>query len=90
MTTQAERWAGAGAPWPVVAECYTHADGTTCRQCDGSHEHQWKAWNPEHGHAIDTTTNGVPVRCVDCGARKCDMPACMLRRHHYGDDHALY
>lgn len=79
------------APWPEVPECHWPAvslvaAGHTCRQCDGSHEHEWVAWPDapaaERGH-------GVPVRCRDCGGRKCDMAACRLRRHHRGD-HELY
>lgn len=73
------------AAWPDVWECYWPApslvkQGHTCRQCDGSHDHEWVAGTPDpHG-------GGVPVRCKTCGGRKCDMPSCRLRRHH-SEDH---
>ena len=83
------------APWPLVWECYggwkevphRQSDGTfhaTCRQCDGSHWHEWKPW----GDAPSSFSPGVPVRCVICGGRKCDVPECMGRRHH-ADPHGV-
>lgn len=70
-------------PWPDVQECYWPArglveQGHTCAQCDGSHDHVWVS-GPEVPYG------GVPVRCRICGGRKCDMPACRLRRHHPED-----
>lgn len=79
---------GPPPPWPVVSECHGHTDGQDCPQCDGSHEHRWKAW-PDAPDVIKAGP-GVPVRCITCGGRKCDMPACRLRRHHFGEDHDLY
>lgn len=66
------------APWPVVGECFSKQKPShACPQCDGSHVHVWVAWH----HAPDAAY-GVPVRCRICGGRKCDRPACSLRRHH--------
>lgn len=83
----------AGAPWPIVAECHGHRGGVTCPQCDGTHEHHWKAWKDAptsgSGSAVvgGVSGPGVPVRCTSCGGRKCDIPNCRLRRHHLGEDH---
>lgn len=63
------------AGWPDVPECQGHNGHASCNQCDGSHEHQWKA-------------SGRAVRCRICGGRKCDRPACISRRHHR-DHHIL-
>jgi hypothetical protein len=74
-------------PWPVVGECHSdHLPEHSCRQCDGSHDHDWVAWREPLG---GLTGPGVPVRCRTCGARKCDRPDCLLRRHHRGP-HELY
>lgn len=75
------------APWPVVGECHLHRDGSTCPQCDGSHEHEWVAW-PQAPSWI-ASGGGVPVRCRVCGARKCDNANCTSRRHHR-DPHIGY
>lgn len=64
----------AAQPWPVVGECLGHKRDESCAQCDGSHEHLW-AKGEDHGY-------GAAVRCRCCGARKCDRPDCMSRRHH--------
>jgi hypothetical protein len=76
-------------PWPVVPECYKHTNpDETCPQCDGSHEHVWKAWldapKTGSGSAVvgGTSGPGVPVRCTVCGGRKCDLSNCSGRRHH--------
>jgi len=78
-------------PWPVVGECYGHKlPDDTCRQCDGSHGHQWMAWHeaPQVGRRTSVVGGqsgpGIPVRCTDCGGRKCDAAECMERRHHRG------
>lgn len=76
------------APWPVVPECFSdHRKHHTCPQCDGSHVHDWVAWRDPDPAVLGTSTHGetLPVRCRTCGARKCDRPACLLRRHHRGD-----
>lgn len=96
-TGEAER-VTLGAPWPIVDECHGHKHGLGCAQCDGTHVHVWKAWkdapHPEGAPGVSvvggTSGSGVPVRCVTCGGRKCDTPACRLRRHHFGEDHDLY
>jgi hypothetical protein len=78
------------APWPIVGECYGHPAGGSCTQCDGSHPHRWKAWTgaPRVGAGTvvvgGTSGPGLPVRCVECGTRKCDAPVCAERRHHRG------
>lgn len=86
----------ASAPWPIVGECFSsHRPDHSCPQCDGSHDHQWVAWHdaPQVSRGTSVTGGhsgpGLPVRCTVCGGRKCDMSACMLRRHH-GGDHELY
>ena len=89
-------------PWPIVAECHGRApsrvaQGHSCAQCDGSHDHQWVAWHeaPRTGSDSGSTVvgkssgPGIPVRCKVCGARKCDQPDCRLRRHH-AEDHEAY
>lgn len=69
------------APWPIVGECFSkHRAGHSCPQCDGSHEHVWVTWRWAP-RAIKSGP-GFPVRCRICGGRKCDQPACQLRRHH--------
>lgn len=66
-----------GALWPDVPECYgLHRPGESCRQCDGAHEHRWVEGAPD--------VMGVPVRCLVCGGRKCDVGECWERRHHRG------
>ena len=66
-------------PWPLVSECFSSAQPDhPCRQCDGSHVHQWIA-----GEFADPAA-GIAVRCRICGARKCDRAECILRRHHKG------
>ena len=81
---------GNPAPWPVVGECHGHRDGSTCLQCDGSHDHEWAAWRgaPRVEGLLGTSVvgghsgPGIPVRCRICGGRKCDVPVCVSRRHH--------
>lgn len=69
------------APWPVVDECHSSLrPNHACPQCDGSHVHVWVAWRDAPAQV--TGGAGVPVRCRTCGGRKCDQPACRLRRHH--------
>lgn len=74
-----------GAPWPLVGECHGHRGAAadwraqTCPQCDGSHRHTWVAWKD---YPLGRASGMVPVRCRECGARKCDDPRCVLRRHH--------
>lgn len=85
-----DRATGLEAPWPLVMEC--HVGDDNCPQCDGSHEHEWVEWKQAPKVAgtrqtvvIDKMSGpGVPVRCRVCGGRKCDLPACLLRRHHGG------
>lgn len=86
-------------PWPIVSECHYPApslvkQGHSCPQCDASHDHEWAAWHdaPQadpYGHGTTVTGGssgpGIPVRCVTCGGRKCDLGSCLLRRHHRGD-----
>jgi hypothetical protein len=75
-------------PWPIVSECFntaSHQDGSTCPQCDGSHDHVWVAWKA----APCPPYFGTPVRCRACGARKCDRTQCTGRRHHV-DAHTLF
>lgn len=74
--------------WPIVNECHGHPflkGGTmqSCAQCDGSHQHEWA--EGETVYAGDVTN---AVRCIHCGARKCDRPLCTSRRHHR-DPHIL-
>lgn len=77
-------------PWPVVGECHSdHRPDHSCRQCDGSHDHEWIAWRDPVGPVLGLTGPGLPVRCKTCGARKCDRSDCLLRRHHRGP-HELY
>lgn len=75
------------APWPIVPEC--HTGRTPCPQCDGSHDHVWVAWHNPDPTVLGYAGLAIPVRCTTCGARKCDTPACRLRRHH-GEPHDLY
>lgn len=91
LTSPGAPSAGKGEPpWPNVPECYGHRGGDSCRQCDGSHKHLWRAWHqvPEVAPGIalvgQSSGPGLPVRCADCGARKCDDPRCFERRHHRG------
>lgn len=68
-----------GQPWPEVPECHRdYEPGHTCPQHDPTHEHTWAAGKSEHGP-------GIPVRCVVCGARKCDRKRCIRIRHHRED-----
>lgn len=77
-----------GKPWPDVQECYgghrtksgiaLYGNVEDCPQCDGRLNHQWVEWKEA------PADYGVPVRCRICGARKCDLPDCQLRRHHAG------
>jgi len=82
---------GSRAPWPVVEECYGHPRGQRrrdgragCEQCYGTHEHRWVEWLDyrEQDGRFTVSGPGSPVRCETCGARKCDMPVCSLKRHH--------
>lgn len=70
-------------PWPDVPECYGFhpGDQVACPQCDGSHDHAWV-------QGEDPGRKTIPVRCRHCGARKCDRPACVSRRHHA--DHHVF
>jgi hypothetical protein len=90
------------APWPVVDECYGHRTTKqrgdaepTCPQCDGSHRHRWLAWHqapqvaPGTSCVVQMSGPGLPVRCAQCGTRKCDDPVCTERRHHRGPHHGL-
>lgn len=93
----------APAPWPIVRECHYPApslvkQGHECPQCDGSHDHEWVAWHEAPHPAPDLTGSslvgkssgpGIAVRCRVCGGRKCDLPSCLLRRHH-GGNHEHY
>lgn len=86
----------AAPPFPVVNECHYPAPslvaaGHSCPQCDGSHDHAWVAWKAAPGNGAGGSVvggmsgPGLAVRCRICGGRKCDLPACLLRRHHGGD-----
>lgn len=86
------------APWPVVSECRLARrlvdEDHECAQCDDSHPHRWIAWHeaPQRdGKSLvgNVLARGIAVRCTVCGGRKCDLPACLLRRHHIGP-HELY
>lgn len=62
-----------------VGECYLHRDDSTCAQCDGSHQHEWRrcvVLNKQGGFV------GEATRCRICGGRKCDNVGCRGRRHH--------
>jgi hypothetical protein len=73
-----------GAPWPIAWECHSDLEPDhSCPQSDGSHVHAWVAW-PDAPAQV-TAGPGTPVRCKTCGGRKCDIPTCLLRRHHGGD-----
>ena len=77
-------WELRKAPWPVVDECHSlYVAGHTCEQCHPTHSHEWAAW-PEAPRYICSGV-GIPVRCVHCGGRKCDLKQCVLIRHHDGD-----
>lgn len=85
------RWDRFRAPWPIVGECHGHLirltdtpwltpeDRVKCLQCDGGHAHEWKPW-PDAPRWV-TSSNGTPIRCRKCGARKCDHGECSQRRH---------
>lgn len=67
-----------GQPWPEVPECF-QPEGHICPQHNPRHEHAWQAgkpWRPG---------GSIPVRCIECGGRKCDMPRCIRIRHHRED-----
>lgn len=68
-----------GQPWPDVPECFEPA-GHVCPQHDPRHEHTWQAGRP-----LPYEGARVPVRCVVCGARKCDRRRCIRIRHHRED-----
>lgn len=76
-------------PWPDMPECHGHVDRWgCCRQCDGSHAHEWDQ-SPSADEVADLNAAGIhvgsiAVRCVICGARKCDVDGCLERRHHGG------
>lgn len=75
-------WTQVKAPWPIVGECFqTHVHGHACEQCEPTHVHVWAAWPKAPGRVAGGY--GVPVRCVHCGARKCDFDNCDSRRHDH-------
>lgn len=68
-----------GREIPDVGECHLHRDGSSCAQCDGRHQHEWRrcvVLAKGGGFVGDAT------RCRICGARKCDNHGCQSRRHH--------
>lgn len=70
-----------GQPWPDVPECHRdYEPGHTCPQHDPTHEHTWQAGKPDKWMG-----SMIPVRCVVCGARKCDRSRCIRIRHHRQD-----
>lgn len=74
-------WDTRRAPWPIVGECHkSHVEGHYCEQCAPRHGHEWAPWpNPPKWVAY----YGTPIRCIHCGARKCDMDGCNERRHDH-------
>lgn len=73
-----------GRDVPDVAECHSQfREGHACPQDDGLHVHRWVPCVVTHK---DGTHPQEAHRCLDCGARKCDM-ACSERRHHVGPHH---
>ena len=69
-----------GQPWPEVPECHrTYEPGHVCPQHDPTHEHTWQAGKPFRPGGM------IPVRCIVCGARKCDRTRCIRIRHHHQD-----
>lgn len=67
-----------GIDVPDVRECFGHK-GASCEQCNGSHAHVWVQCARVGKYPGDRR---YPVRCRVCGARKCDVPDCIERRHH--------
>lgn len=77
-----DRWDQLRAPWPIVGECHSfYRPEHLCEQCQPTHVHRWKAW--PKAPARVASAGGVPVRCVKCGARKCDFEDCDSRRHDH-------
>lgn len=71
-----------GQPWPEVPECFGQRHPHhLCPQHDPTHGHTWQAGKPFRPGGM------IPVRCVVCGARKCDRPRCIRIRHH-SEDHS--
>ena len=88
-------WDRRRAPWPIVGECHGHLVSLAaaigeppprCAQCREDHEHRWAAW--EDAPAWVSSGPGVPVRCQECGARKCDRDGCDQRRHWHKHEEA--
>jgi hypothetical protein len=79
-----------GRDVPDAGECFGYADtaaarklhpNLTCKQCDGGHSHIWT-------DCLVLPNMDSATRCSTCGARKCDVPICISRRHHR-DSHIL-
>jgi ribosomal protein L32 len=78
-------WQRIRAPWPIVGECHSYwRTHHVCQQCHPTHQHRFVAWKSAPSWVA--VGPGVPVRCRECGARKCDNADCDLVRHTHVHD----